>query len=221
MSDHGQVAAPNAIHPPVVAEPPPPSSRVSADRVAEIVLKLVAAEHDRDRALRDIERLQQERDHARSVAERLERSLTQASTVLTIQEQATSATGDRAARALVEIERLRGVIREIVGHFEDPTSMSASETGGSAGYATVEELYRWCGEAERVGPVTACAVVDVDGEPVRIQGQHPMSPTAADAVAALVRAARARVEATQMVQTSAGIAFTGDDEQSDAEGGAR
>ena len=55
----------------------------------------------------------------------------------------------------------------------------------------------------------------------QVAATPPPSPTAADAVAALVRAARARVEATQMVQTSAGIAFTGDDEQSDADGGAR
>ena len=125
MADGGQVQAPNAVHPQVVAKPPPPPSRVSADRVAEIVLKLVAAEHDRDQALRDIERLTQERDHARAVAERLERSFTQTAAVLTIQEQAASATGDRLSRTLEEVDRL---LAEVVRLSQDGEATQMVQT---------------------------------------------------------------------------------------------
>lgn len=39
------------------------------------------------------------------------------------------------------------------------------------------------------GPAT-CRVVEVDGAPVRVRGQHPMTPDAQEALAAVVRAAR-------------------------------
>jgi hypothetical protein len=36
-----------------------------------------------------------------------------------------------------------------------------------------------------------CADVAVDGDPIRVHGQHPMSPAASEAVAAVIRATRA------------------------------
>jgi hypothetical protein len=40
-----------------------------------------------------------------------------------------------------------------------------------------------------------CADVAVDGDPIRVHGQHPLSPAASEAVAAVIRATRARLEA--------------------------